>query len=113
MKTAGSALTVILKKNKYVLLVLALGLVLLLLPSGRRGGAEASAVYAQEPTGDELTILLSEIEGVGEAYSLVSEFGAVVVCDGARDAQTRLNVINAVSAYTGFGSDRICVIQRK
>ena len=112
MKTAKSALEALIAKNKYVLLVLALGLVLLLLPSGG-GSAADSSVSVVSQTGDELTRLLSEIEGVGEVYSLVSDYGAVIVCDGASGAQTRLNVINAVSAYTGLGSDRICVIQRK
>lgn len=111
MKTAGSALTALLRKNKYVLLVLALGLVLLMLPSGNRGHTETYASVVT--TGDALTLLLSDIEGVGEVKALISEFGAVVVCDGAGNAQTRLNVINAVSSYTGLGSDRISVIQRK
>ena len=104
-------MTALLRKNKYVLLVLALGLVLVMLPSGARTHTEISDT--ETPAGDALTLLLSEIEGVGEVKALVSEFGAVVVCDGARNAQTRLNVINAVSSYTGFGSDRISVIQRK
>ena len=37
--------------------------------------------------------------------------GALVVCQGADDPQVKLSVIEAVSALTGLGSDRICVIQ--
>lgn len=112
MKSANGALKALFAKNKYVLLVLALGLVLLALPSGS-GGAAGSANATVSRTGDALTLLLSEIEGVGEVSALVSDFGAVVVCDGAHSPETRLNVINAVSAYTGLGSDKISVIQRK
>ena len=39
--------------------------------------------------------------------------GAVVVCQGADDAQVRLNVTNAVAAYTGLGSDKITVMKMK
>lgn len=112
MKTAKAALEALLKKNKYVLLVLALGLVLLLLPSGSGSAASASAAAVSQ-TGDALTLLLSEMEGVGQVTSLVSDYGAVIVCDGAYSSETRLNVINAVSTYTGLGSNRIIVIQRK
>lgn len=113
MKKAGSTMTALLKKNKYVLLVLALGLALLLLPSGKHSEADSFVLSAAVSAGDDLTLLISEIEGVGEVSTLVSDFGAVIVCDGASSAATRLNVINAVSTYTGLGSDRICVIQRK
>ena len=36
--------------------------------------------------------------------------GALVVCQGADDPQVKLSVIDAVSALTGLGSDRISVI---
>ena len=39
--------------------------------------------------------------------------GAVVVCDGADSAVVRLRVIQAVSALTGLGSDKISVIKMK
>ena len=37
--------------------------------------------------------------------------GALVVCQGAGDAGVRLAVVEAVSALTGLGSDRISVIE--
>ena len=37
--------------------------------------------------------------------------GALVVCQGADDPAVRLAVIEAVSALTGLGSDRVCVIR--
>ena len=37
--------------------------------------------------------------------------GALVVCPGGGDAQIRLKLIEAVSALTGLGADRISVCQ--
>ena len=91
---------------KYPLLILILGVMLMLLPSGRGTKAEAAA--------DENTLLqqmLSSSEGVGQARVIVSENGVVVVCYGADDAKVRLDVIKAVSAYTGFGADRITILK--
>ena len=108
-------------KNKYVLLVLALGLVLILLPAGSggdRGGAgqgsplESSGIPL-DTEGERLAAFLSRIEGVGQCGVLLSAEGAVVACEGAEQAQVRLCVINAVSAYTGLGSDKISVIKLK
>ena len=39
--------------------------------------------------------------------------GAVVVCDGADSAVVRLRIVQAVSALTGLGSDKISVIKMK
>lgn len=55
---------------------------------------------------------LSITQGVGEAYVLISDNGVVVVCDGASDAATRLEIIKAVKTYTGFGADQITVLKR-
>ncbi|MCD8359005.1 MAG: hypothetical protein LUC06_07410 [Oscillospiraceae bacterium] len=114
-------------KNKYVLLVLALGLLLLLLPrtATEDGTAEGAAVTFSTGEGNDLdtsgipldtesvrlAALLSQIEGVGEATVLLSAAGAVVVCAGAESPSVRLNVTNAVSAYTGLGSDKITVMK--
>ena len=119
-----TALTKTLAKNKYVLLVLCLGLLLLLLP--RRGGdsLEAAAPAAQKqsagdplaasgiPLGEEsgrLAALLTSIRGVGEAEVLLSAGGCVVVCRGADSPAVRLAVTSAVAAYTGLGSDKVQV----
>lgn len=125
-------LTAALARNKYVLLVLALGLLLLLLP--RSGAAAAAKPAAAEATAapaagqgdpmeasgipldtesERLAALLREIRGVGDAAVLLSKEGAVVVCAGADSARVQLEVTNAVSAYTGLGSDKIRVIKMK
>ena len=36
--------------------------------------------------------------------------GSGAECEGAESARVRLDIVNAVSAYTGFGSDRIKVL---
>ena len=120
-----TALTKALAKNKYVLLVLCLGLLLLLLP--RRGGGSletAASAPAQKqsqgdplaasgiPLGEEgerLAALLTAIRGVGEAEVLLSAGGCVVVCRGADSPAVRLAVTSAVAAYTGLGSDKVQV----
>ena len=151
-----------LERFRLPLLILALGAMLLLLPSGR---TEKTAQAAQTPVQQTqpdmqqaLTRLLSSIEGVGRVELLLtntgsdetfyqtdvrrsgetseettvfsssqsaqktpvvtktkkaSYAGAVVVCDGADSAVVRLRIVQAVSALTGLGSDKISVIKMK
>jgi len=125
-----SGLGKILTKNKYVWLVLALGLALLLLPgrTARSGdgygtvgqtrtagvGAEMSASGIPLDTeAERIAALLEQIDGVGKAAVLISEAGAVVVCTGGDDPAACYQVTNAVSAYTGLGSDKISVMKMK
>ena len=118
-----------LAKNKYVFLVLALGLALLLLP--RPNGNTVSGTVTPAATGppvgsgdpleasgipldteaERLAALLRAMTGVGDAAVLLSREGAVVVCAGADSARVRLEVTNAVSAYTGLRSDHIIVMK--
>ena len=112
----------IIGKNKYVLLVAALALVLLLLPSGGseslvttagQGSALESSGIPMDTESARLSAFLSRMEGVGEAEVLLSAEGAVVLCTGAENTAVCLKVTNAVSAYTGLGSDKISVIKIK
>ena len=57
-----------------------------------------------------LEAVLTEISGAGRVSVLYSDEGVAVVCEGAESARVRLDIVNAVSAYTGFGSDRIKVL---
>ena len=93
-----------LKKYKYPLIVLLLGLMLMLLPSG-------SDYQSTDEIDGRMQQVLSCTQGVGEARVIVSENGVVVVCSGAENARVRLDIIRAVSAYTGFGADRITVLK--
>ena len=122
MKTFDMAPAVkALAKNKYVAAVLLLGLVLMLLPRGSSEGGTAAAEgdplaatgvsLAEENS--RLAELLTQITGVGRVRVLLSGNGAVIVCDGADSAAVRLCVTDAVTAYTGFGSDKISVMKMK
>lgn len=87
---------------KYVILVAVVGLLLLLWPSGQDLGAEG---------GEEQRVaeLLTRMEGVGKASVLLSENGAVIVCEGGESASVRLHVTQAVRSYTGLGADQIVI----
>lgn len=89
---------------KYALIVAALGLVLLLWPSGAKTQTEAGAQQ-------QLEQVLGRMEGVGEVRLILSEQGAVVVCAGADNAAVKLDICRAVQCYTGLGSDRIQVFK--
>lgn len=154
-----------LRRYQYVLLVMAAGAVLLLLPAGRQSAPEEREAAGQEEGSSfeldefekKLAQVLSQIEGAGEAkvvltldggsrqvlarnqdregdgggsstvvtvgkgsgtqevvplQTVAPQFrGALVVCPGGGDAQVRLRLIEAVSALTGLGANRISVCQ--
>jgi len=94
-----------LERFKVPLLILLAGVALMLLPtSGEKGSTP------EDPAG-ALAELLSCTRGVGQARVLISENGVVVVCAGASNAGVRLDIIHAVSSYTGFGSDKITILK--
>ena len=93
-----------LDKFKYPLVVLAIGVVLMLLPGD---SSPAAGTSEEEP----MALLLSSTQGVGESRVLISENGVVVVCQGAENARVRLDIIQAVSSYTGFTSDKITILK--
>ena len=97
----------LLDRWKYVLLVAAAGLVLLLWPSGQNAPA-ADADLTEEA---RLEALLSAMEGVGKTEVLLSESGAAVVCQGADNASVRLNITDAMRCYTGLGADKIAIFK--
>ena len=107
------------EKSRLLLLALLLGALLLLLPaksSGERSGPGAKAQFDSDE--EKLCAVLEQIEGCGRVYVLLRQQrdgagGAVVVCDGADSASVTLEIVNAVSAYTGLGSNRIIVLKMK
>ena len=128
MKTLDlTALTKALAKNKYVLAVLCAGLLLLLLPRRSETRSAAQPETRQAAAGDKLessgiplgeecarvAALLRSIRGVGAAEVLLSKSGCVVVCEGADSPAVRLEVTNAVAAYTGLGSAKISVFKMR
>ena len=117
MSDRKSAVSSILQKKSVLIFLLAAGLLLLLWPksSGSVSAEKNEEVFTNEEK--RLCAVLSKIDGVGNVYALLSEepnrrgeyTGAVVVCSGAGSPDTRLRVIQAVSAFTGLGSNRIIV----
>jgi hypothetical protein len=103
---------------KYVLLVIAVGLLLLLWPNAPPTSitddiplsAEQVAVHTLEQA---LKEQLNRIDGVGRAELLLTENGALVVCDGAADPGIRMKVLEAVSSVTNLSYDKISVIKMK
>ncbi len=106
MTEAGAALRERLGRWKYVLLVAAVGLVLLLWPSGGAQGPDTAPEVTEEA---RLEQLLSAMEGVGRSEVLLSENGAAVVCQGADSVSVRLDITEAMRCYTGLGADKIAI----
>lgn len=106
MKDEWIRLQAILAKWKYPALILALGLMLMLIPT-----AEKEPNHAENDAQNALAAILSAAQGVGEARVLISDSGVVVACGGASNASVRLDIIRAVGSYTGFGSDKITILK--
>lgn len=97
-------------KYKYPILILLVGVLILCIPSASRK-PEEETFFRDEET--RLSTILEECRGVGEASVLLSDKGAVIVCDGADDPNVRLDIVNSVRAYTGLGWDDIKVFKAK
>ena len=93
---------------KYVLVVAAVGLALLLWPSGGAGSGASDGPATEEA---RLGTLLSRMEGVGQTQVLLSENGAAVVCQGADSASVRLDITEAIRCYTGLGADKVVIFK--
>lgn len=94
-------------KYRYPLLILLLGAALMLLP----GGKSASRTDESKSDAAQLQELLTAAQGVGEARVLISDSGVIIVCRGADSAAVRLDILRAVGAFTGFGSDKITILK--
>lgn len=109
-------------KYKYAIAVVLLGVLLMLLPSGRR---TQTVTVAAEPEGRaaverEMEEVLSAFDGVGRLRLMLTVTpgterwaGAVVVCEGGGSAAVRLQLTQAVSALTGLPSDKITIVRGK
>lgn len=93
-------------KYKYPLLILVFGLALLMWPGGESGSPAAGSAQEQR-----LESVLERCRGVGECSVLLSDNGAVIVCDGADDAETKYSILKATEAFSGFSSDRIQILR--
>lgn len=81
----GDKLKAQLNKFKYPLLALVLGLIIMLLPIGESSSRSISSQTDEQ----RLATVLQRCDGVGNVTALLSDTGAVIVCDGADDAAVR------------------------
>ena len=76
-----------------------------------------SEVDAQSRSEEESTVVLSRGSGSEEAVpvqQISPRFrGALVVCSGGGNPEVRLSLVEAVSALTGLGSDKISICNGK
>ena len=98
-----------LQKKSVLIVLLAAGLLLLLWPRSSGSGTAGKNEDVSTTEEKRLCAVLSKIDGVEEPNRRGEYTGAVVVCSGARSSDIRLRVIQAVSAFTGLGSNRIIV----
>lgn len=72
---------------------------------------------AEERSREESTVVLSRGSGTEETVpvqQISPQFrGALVVCSGGGDPAVRLSLVEAVSALTGLGSDKISICKGK
>lgn len=94
-------------KYKYPILVFLIGLLLLLMPNGRKTEAKSSATDEEQ----RFERVLESSQGVGNASVLISEEGVVIVCDGAENSQVKLSILKAAEVFTGFSSDKIEILK--
>ena len=155
---------VFMKKYRYVLLVLAVGLFLMALPEQESPPAQTTPIVEQtEPQlQDTLAQMLSHLEGAGKVEVMLTQSkgqqtlyqtdedtsvsdgntdtqrqtvlvsgsdrgemglirqinpptyqGAIVLCQGADNANIRLSIVEAVMSVTGLRSDCITVLKMK
>lgn len=94
--------------------------VLLTEAAGKRTIYEVQQETRKDTESSELRSEVMILEGSdGGEYGLVSRIdppqylGAVVLCQGAESAKVRLAIVDAVSAATGLGADKISVWKMK
>lgn len=165
IREIGVKLTAAVKKYRWPLLVLLLGVLLMVIPFGNTNENNEPMTTTTEQRLDpqqDLCQILAQIRGVGKVQVLLTVktgqatkyqtdddvitsdtgstvrketvivndsnrnqqalivqilppeyLGAVIVCQGADDAQVRLAVMEAVSKATGLGTDKITILKMK
>ena len=93
-----------------LVLVASVGLFLLVFFSGSEQGTSN--------LGDEISLLCSSVEGVGECRVMITyeggePVGIVVVCRGGDSVQVRHRLYEMLSALYGIGANRISVEKMK
>lgn len=167
INATGKKLLTFLKKYKYIVILVLVGVILLLIPTEKNSTkAITNTVIANVTSTDtinqDLAILLSKVKGAGkvEVYLMAAEGeetiyqtdesdstdtsgssthsqtvivadsqrnenglikqinppkynGAIIVCEGADNADVQLQLIRAVANLTGLGTNKISVLKMK
>lgn len=162
MKKYTEKLHLLIDKYKFPIIILAIGLLLMLIPSwqtdrqiqeqtvastkdvlaadekleqvlGKISGAGKVSVMLMESAGEEIiyqinydestdskrvdTVLVTDENrkenGLIKQINPAIYSGAIIVCEGGDDPAIRLAIVEAVSAITGLGADRISVLKMK
>lgn len=161
--TLKNKLEALIKKYKYVVIVILAGILLMALPTRKYQNSVTptpQATSAEMDVEDKLCSILREINGAGELEVMLTQaagekilyqmdediqgsggdrraetvlitdadrkqeglitqvrgpeyLGAVIVCQGAKDAKVRLAIVEAVTKATGLGADKIAVLEMK
>lgn len=79
--------------------------------------SDADDTNGRQKTEERKTVILSKGSAYDEAAvsaTIYPQFqGALVVSEGAGNAAVKLNLVNAVAALTGLGTDKITVVKMK
>ena len=74
-------------------------------------------IHSGNDTHRQDTVIISGTDriqtGLVRQVNPPSYLGAIVVCQGADNAQVRLSIVQAVSSVTGLGADHITVLKMK
>lgn len=164
--TIQNRITEVFKKHKYVILILAIGLILLVLPPFVNTKEQKEVILDSNTNilsvEDQLSQLLSYVQGAGKVQVMLSiasgeetlyqtnddhttnadhastksntvtvtgsdrietglirqinppvYSGAIIVCQGADNPAVKYAVVEAVSKFTGLGTDKISVLKMK
>ena len=94
-----------LNKLKFPLIFLVIGLVLML------GSNQSKPEIEMNKTDLLMGEVLSSVQNVGDCIVVISDQGVVIVCEGADKAKVRLEIIQAISSYTGYSSEKITILK--
>ena len=107
-------------KMKDMLLILTLGILLIIAITQvfQPQNGNTQTITSPNEKEQKLSVLLQEINGVGDADVIICETeegvqSVVVVCEGANDLQVVMNVREAVSAALGAKQSSIKVYLKK
>ena len=98
-------LKLVVNRFKLPLVFMAVGLLLMLMPSSSDTKPELDKTDAM------IGKILSNAQGVGDCIVLISDKGVVIVCEGADKPKVKLEIIQAISSYTGYSSEKITILK--